>query len=79
MWVYALLVPLLFRPSWKLLGLLTLAVVALIGAVGLMTGTPVAATLFYGGINVVVFGSVGALLIVIRRFIDRARTASTKS
>lgn len=79
MWIYALLLPLLFRASWKLLGLLTLAVVGLIGVVGFVTGTPVAATLFYDGINVLVFAGAGASLVIIRRLFDRARVASPKS
>jgi hypothetical protein len=73
MWIYLLLIPLLFRPSWKLLGLLTLAVAALIGVVGFMTGTPMAATLFYGGVNLVVFAVGGAFLVVIRRLFNRAK------
>jgi hypothetical protein len=45
----------------------------LIGVVGYMTGTPAAATLFYGGVNVLVFVVVGALLIVVRRALNRVK------
>ncbi|HRO02395.1 MAG TPA: hypothetical protein PLS69_02165 [Terricaulis sp.] len=80
MWIYALLVPLLFRPTWRLLSLLTLAVIILIGVVGYGTGTPLAAIAFYGGINVVVFVVAGALLVTVRRaFNKRDKVKSAKS
>jgi len=70
MWVFALLIPLLFKPSWKLLGLLTLTAALLMLVVGLMTG-PLAAVLFYGGVSLIVFVVGGAIVIVARRAFDR--------
>ncbi|PZO55690.1 MAG: hypothetical protein DCF16_02125 [Alphaproteobacteria bacterium] len=78
MWIYLLLfVPLLFRPTWKLLGLLTLVAIALVAVVGVMTGTPALVTLFYGGINVVAFAALGAVLIIIRRAFTKTTNSTS--
>ncbi len=60
------LLALLRYPSWRLLGVMTLSVTALLGLWGLLTGAPGAAILFYGGVNVLAFVAVGALLILSR-------------
>ena len=74
------LLALLRYPSWRLLGVMTLTVSVLLVVWGLLTGGPGVAILFYGGVNVLVFVAVGALLILSRYAFDViSKATSAKS
>lgn len=75
MWAYALPIPLLFRPSWKLLGLLTVVAALLMLVIGLTAGQ-LAAVLFYGGVGLIVFVAIGALLVLVRQAFNRTKQRS---